>query len=248
MKFLPWLEAAIALAFIPMAAAQSPAFAVASIRLSGQEVKFEKDGSVQATPGTLQLRDVTLAHCMRWAYHVQDAQVAGPDALRDQRYDILAKADGPASEEPMRLMLRQLLADRFKVVFHRETREMRAYALTSADGGKKLHPSAPGTVPSRQNTAKSTVEKAASMPEFAEFMGDVLETPVVDQTNLKGRYDFVLDFTSYLPTLNRPTQLDDFLAILPSALKGELGLKLERQSKIPIEVLVIDHVEKPSEN
>jgi len=58
----------------------------------------------------------------------------------------------------------------------------------------------------------------------------------------------VLDFTSYLPTLNRPTQLDDFLAILPSALKGELGLKLERQSKIPIEVLVIDHVEKPSEN
>jgi len=145
-------------------------------------------------------------------------------------------------------MLRQLLADRFKIVFHRETREMRAYALTSADGGKKLHPSAPGTVPSRQNTAKSTVEKAASMPEFAEFMGDVLETPVVDQTNLKGRYDFVLDFTSYLPTLNRPTQLDDFLAILPSALKGELGLKLERQSKIPIEVLVIDHVEKPSEN
>lgn len=218
------------------------------IRGGGQEVQFEKDGAVEAVPGTVHLRDVTLAHCIRWAYHVQEAQVAGPDALRDQRYDIQAKADGPATEEQMRLMMRQLLADRFKLAFHRETRELRAYALTSTDGGKKLHPSAPGTVPSRQNAAKSTVEKAASMPEFAEFMSDIYETPVVDQTNLKGRYDFVLDFTSYLPPLNRPTQLDDFLAILPAALQGELGLKLERMHKLPVEVLVVDHIEKPSEN
>jgi uncharacterized protein (TIGR03435 family) len=148
----------------------------------------------------------------------------------------------------MRLMMRQLLADRFKLAFHRQTREMRAFALTSGDAEKKLHASAPGTVPSRQNTAMSLVAKALSMPELAEFLGDILETPVADRTNLKGRYDFVLDFTSYLPALNRPPELDDFLAILPSALTGELGLKLESVPRMPVEVIQVDHMQEPAES
>jgi len=247
MKFLPWLEAAIALAFIPMAAAQSPAFAVATIRPSAEQVKFESDGATGILPATLHMRDVTIDTCIKWAYNVQESQVLGPDLLRSERYDILAKADQPVSEDQMKLMLRNLLAERFKLTFHRETKEMRAHALTVARSGHKLHASAAGTKPSRENTARSTIAKGLTIQEFAAFLAGPLKTPIVDQTGLKGRYDFVLDFTPYLPP-GGPRGLDDFLDAIPATLEGELGLKLERQSKIPIEVLVIDHVEKPSEN
>jgi uncharacterized protein (TIGR03435 family) len=249
MKMRLWLPTlTIGLLMLPVSIAQSPAFAVATIRPSLEHVRFESDGATQIAPGTLHMRDVTVDTCMKWAYHVQEAQVAGPDSLRSERYDIQAKADGPVDEEQMRLMLRQLLADRFKLTFHRETRVMRAYALTVVHGGHKMHESAPDTRPSRENTAISTIAKSISMLEFANFLADPLETPVVDQTNLKGRYDFVLDFTPYLPVLDRPFRPDDFTGVLPAALQGELGLKLERLNKTPVEVLVVDHVEKPSEN
>jgi hypothetical protein len=91
MKKCHWIQIFTAGALLASAAAitaQSPAFADATIRRSGDEVQFEKDGSVEVAPGMVDLRDVTLSHCIRWAYHVQDAQVAGSEALRDQRYDI----------------------------------------------------------------------------------------------------------------------------------------------------------------
>jgi uncharacterized protein (TIGR03435 family) len=249
MKVPLWLPAlAAVLLLVPAAAAQSPAFGVATIRPTVDHVNFEKDGATQISPGSLHMRDVTLDTCIKWAYNVQEAQVAGPDALRSDRYDIQAKADGPATDDQMRLMFRQLLADRFKLDFHRETKVMRAYALTVLPTGQKLHESAPDTPRRRENTAVSTIAKSISMPEFANFLADAVETPVVDQTNLKDRYDFVLDFTPYLPVLDRPLQLHDFLEALQAALEGELGLKLERLNKTAIEVLVVDHVEKPSES
>jgi uncharacterized protein (TIGR03435 family) len=229
------------------ASAQAPAFAVATIRLSAAGVNFESDGETQMTPTTLHMRDVTIDSCIKWAYDVQEAQVAGPDLLRSERYDILAKADAPTTDEQMRLMLRQLLADRFQLTFHRESREMRALALIATHPGNKLHESAPGTQTVRQNTASSTIAKALTMQEFADFLAGPLKTPVVDQTNLKGRYDFVLDFTSYLPVGERPNE-SSVLNILQAALQGELGLKLEKEAKTPIEVMVIDRVEKPSPN
>ena len=229
------------------AVAQSPAFAVASIRPTLDHVKFERDGITEVTPGNLHMRDVTLVYCIEWAYNVQEKQVAGPD-LRSDRYDIQAKADGPASEDEMRLMMRQLLAERFKLSFHRETRVMRAYALTVLPTGSKLHEAAPGGTPHHEDTAYSTIAKSISMQEFADFLAAPMETPMVDQTGLKGRYDFILDFRPYLPVVDRPLGLDDFLGAMQAALEGQLGLKLERLNKMPIEVLVVDHVEKPSEN
>ena len=87
-----------------------------------------------------------------------------------------------------------------------------------------------------------------TMQEFADFLAGPMESPMVDQTGLKGRYDFVLDFRPYLPVVDRPLQLDDFLGAMKAALEGQLGLRLERLNKLPIEVLVVDHLEKPSEN
>ena len=229
-------------------AQSSPAFAVATIRPTLEEVKFERDGATQITPGNLHMRDVTLVYCIEWAYNVQEKQVSGPDLLRSERYDIRAKADGLASEDEMRLMMRQLLADRFKFSFHRESREMKAFALTVAPTGSKMKESAPGTTPHRENTAYTTIAKAMTMQEFADFLAAPMETPMVDQTGLKGRYDFLLDFRPYLPVVDRPLGLDDFLGAMQAALEGQLGLKLERLNKMPIEVLVVDHLEKPSEN
>jgi len=242
---IPILAAGLLL--IKVAAAQSPAFAVATIRPTLEEVKFERDGATQITPGNLHMRDVTLVYCIEWAYNVQEKQISGPD-LRSDRYDIQAKADGPATEDEMRLMMRQLLADRFKLSFHRETRVMKAFALTLLPTGSKMKESAPGATPHRENTAYSTIAKAMTMQEFANFLAGPMETPIVDQTGLKGRYDFILDFRPYLPVVDRPLGLDDFLGAMKAALEGQLGLKLERLNKIPIEVLVVDHIEKPSEN
>jgi uncharacterized protein (TIGR03435 family) len=226
------------------AAAADPAFAVTSIRPSAAPVPFEHDGRTETSPGALSMRDVSVITCIKWAYGVGEAQVAGPAWLQSERYDILAKADGPVGDEQLKLMLRTLLAERFKLAFQRETRELRGYALTVAKGAHKLHEAENAGNPFRQNSATGMIARSMTMSEFADFIAGPLQTPVVDKTGLKGRYDFAIDFTAYLPTDGtRP----DTIGIIMAALQGELGLKLESQ-KMSTEVLVINHAEKPSAN
>ena len=110
-------------------------FAVASIRPSAGDVKFEHDGKTEITPGTLTMRDVTAATCIKFAYGVQDSQISGPEWLQSEHFDILAKADSPVAEPQLKLMMQALLADRFKLSFHRQNKELSAYALTVAKGG-----------------------------------------------------------------------------------------------------------------
>lgn len=228
--------------------AQQPAFAVATIRPSSEQVRFEHDGRTDIQPDMLRMRDVTLNTCIKFAYSVQDSQIAGPGMLRSERYDIVAKNDAPISKDQMKQMLQALLADRFKLIFHREDRELKAFALVQAKGGSKMHKAPADGTTSRENTATGTIAKSLSMKDFADFLSGPVEAPIVDKTGLPGKYDFTMDFTSYLPQLDRPTKIDDFLGVIQATLEGELGLKLEPQKKASVEVLVIDHVEKPSEN
>jgi uncharacterized protein (TIGR03435 family) len=222
-------------------------FAVASIRPSSQSVQFERDGKTDTTPGTLRMRDVTIQTCIKWAYGVQRAQVVGPDDLEQVHYDIEAKSDEPVKPEQMKLMMQALLADRFKLKFHREQKEMRRYAMVVLPtGSRNLKPSEPGGEPYRQNSARGTVVRSTTMQEWADFLAGPLETPVVDKTGLPGRYDFSIDFTPYLPKDQVPMQQDPGY-IVNITLQGDLGLKLE-PGKGPVEVMVVDHVEKPSEN
>jgi len=229
--------------------ASAQAFAVASIRPSAAEVKFEHDGKTETTPGNLRMQDVTVSTCIKWAYGVQDSQISGPEWLQSQHYDIVAKADGPVAADQMKVMLRTLLADRFGLSFHRESKELRSYVLTVSKGGHKLHESVGEGKPFRQNSAIGTTVKATTMKEFADFMSGPLQTPVVDMTGLSGRYDFVLDFTPYLPDGEHVMKVDfaNTTGIIIAALQGELGLKLESK-KESVEVMAIDHVEKPSAN
>jgi uncharacterized protein (TIGR03435 family) len=229
------------------AASAQTTFAVASIRPSSQSVQFERDGKTDLTPVALRMRDVTVQTCIKWAYGVQRAQVVGPDDLEQIHYDIEAKTDEPAKPEAMKRMMQALLADRFKLKFHRERREMRRYAMVVLPtGAKNLKPSEPDGETYRRNSARGTVVRSTTMQEWADFLAGPLETPVVDKTGLAGRYDFSIDFTPYLPRDQVPMQQDPGY-ILNITLQGDLGLKLE-PGRGPVEVMVIDRVEKPSEN
>jgi uncharacterized protein (TIGR03435 family) len=236
--------------FLAGAAAQKPTFEVATIRPSREAVKFESDGKTEISGDTLRMQDVTVNTCIKLAYHVQNRRIAGPDWLRTERFDITAKTDGPADEYTMKQMLQSLLADRFGLSFHREPREMKAILLTVANGGAKLTLTAtPDAKPFRANSANGTIARAMPIGEFADFLSGPIEMPVVDQTGLTGRYDFILDFTPYLPdpAKNMDASRPDATAILKTALNDELGLKMT-SGKAQIDVLVIDHVEKPSQN
>ena len=224
-------------------------FSVASIKPSAADVKFENDGKTEITPGTLTMRDVTVATCIKFAYGVQDNQISGPEWLKSDHFDILAKSDAPVDVDQLRLMLQSLLAERFKLTFHRQTRELSAYAMTIAKGGHKLKESVPGTVLFRQNTAISTIARGITMKEFADFLSGPLRTPIVDMTGLNGKYDFVLDFTHFIPGGEQAMKVsfDDTNGIVLAAMQAELGLKMESK-KEAVEVLVIDHVQHPSDN
>jgi uncharacterized protein (TIGR03435 family) len=198
----------------------------------------------------------------------------GPAWLTSERYEIDAKAEGNASPEMMMgPMMQTLLEDRFKLKIHRETREVPVYALRVAKGGPKLTPFQEGScTPSTSAEAPPVRGKPPVCKTFAsskgsnlmilqgqgltldEFSGVVLaasalgfkfDRPVINRTGIVGRFDFHLEFA-----------IDDLLVAAPSgaagpsiftAIQQQLGLRIE-PTKGPSEVLVIDHVEKPSEN
>jgi uncharacterized protein (TIGR03435 family) len=158
-------------------------------------------------------------------------------------------------------MLRKLLSDRFHLTFHREPKEMRAYALTIAKGGPKLKESTMSTDASPEGppplifvVSPQLVRlpgRSATMSELASVMQRAaLDDPVLDQTGLTGRYDFDLEFTPdeavFGGAIGKGTD-DSNKPGLFAAMQQQLGLKLEATRGL-VDVLVIDHVERPSEN
>ena len=235
---------------VSTARAQQPVFAVATIRPSSAEVKFEHDGKTETTPGTLRMQDVSVQTCIEWAYGVQHSQISGPDSTDSEKFDLVAKADFPASEEQMKQMMQTLLAERFKLSYHHQNKELKAFVLTVAKGGAKVHPAAePDAKPFRQNSANGSVVRSTTIQDFGDFLSGPLQMPVVNETGLTGKYDFVLDFTPYLsdPNHNMDVSKLDSTGIIKAALEAELGIKMELR-KTQVDVMVIDHVEKPSAN
>jgi uncharacterized protein (TIGR03435 family) len=229
------------------AAGQTPtAFDVASIRPSSGDMKFERNGKTEAAHGTLAMRDVTVSTCIQWAYGVSQAQIQGPASLTDVHYDITAKTDPDATEKQMRLMLRTLLSDRFKLALHVEKKELHVYSLVVSKGGVKMHPSAPGGTMSRENSATGMVARSITMRELADYLSDPLNAPLTDETGLQGAYDLTIDFTPYVD-MERGDVRPDPAAVLKAALRGDLGLDLVKGMK-SVDVMVVDHVEPPSSN
>jgi uncharacterized protein (TIGR03435 family) len=236
----------LAASSLSKAALAQAAFDVAVIHPSGAEVKFERNGTTEVAYGTLRMRDVTLSTCIQWAYSTSQALVSGQSSLTDVHYDITAKTDPSTSRDQMRLMLRTLLADRFKLAFHAEKRELRAYTLAVSKTGIKMHPSGPGGKMFRENSATGMVARSISMKELADYLSDPLDAPLTDGTGLPGRYDFTIDFTPHVD-MERSDVRPDPAAVLKAALKGDLGLDLVQRKEVR-DVLVVDHLEPASSN
>jgi uncharacterized protein (TIGR03435 family) len=219
--------------------------------------------STHTNQGSLRMSGVTLKRCILYAYRMQDYQVSGgPDWLDKDRYEISAKAadqaeklTGTANRERMEAMLQTLLADRFKLVIHRETKVLPAYALVVAKGGFKLKEVQPdGGTSTSSGRGKLTAGKI-SMEQLATTLSGMMDRPVVDMTGIKGVFNLKLEWTpddsqpAVKPGGNdEPVSLDK--ASGPSiftAIQEQLGLRLEAQ-KAPVEKIIVDHAEKPSEN
>jgi len=236
-----------------LAQSDAPAFEVASIKPSEL---FRKGGegsrrqSIQAEPGSLTMRNVTLTNAIAWANSMQDFQVTGPAWIGEERYDILAKAGSQAPEDRLRLMLRALLAERLAVASHREEKVMPFYLLTVAKGGPKVKESDgegdPEIHPGRNRTTVAAVRMTTA--RFCELLSLMLHAPIQDQTGLKGRYDATLDFSQLIAAYPQGPSPDDIPAMIMNGIQDMLGLKLEPK-KGPVEIVVVDRAEKvPTEN
>jgi len=229
----------------------TPAFDVAAVKVNNTPMPndMHEIDKIATSPTSLTMTKIRLKSAIKWAWSVTGYQVSGPAWLDTERYDIFAKTAGPVGEDQLRLMLRALLADRFKLAFHSETKVLQAYELVVAKGGTKFKESEgdgdasfePGRGPGMNVAAKRM-----SLTEFAELASGPLQAPVLNKTGLKGRYDFALNLTPYM-TSDR-MGLEDLPGFLSQALQEQLGLKLETR-KDPLETMVIEHVERiPAEN
>lgn len=194
-------------------------------------------------PTELYLENTSLRKCIALAYNVsedRDNAISAPDWLNFERYDIAAKFPAGTPLDQVRAMLQNLLADRFKLRLHRESKEVAMYALVTAKNGPKLAESAAGTQGSIGMSQGHLSGKGVPVAALADRLsGPVFQLgrPVVDRTGISGLYDFTLDWGS-----------DDSTPSLFTALQEQLGLRLEAQ-KGSVEVLVVDSMErKPTPN
>jgi uncharacterized protein (TIGR03435 family) len=231
--------------------AQQPAFEVASVKPHKQDVAGESRSreSIDTVPGVLTVRNASLNSCIKWAYLVRDYQISGPAWLNEERYDITAKAAGPARLDELRRMLRTLLAERFSLQLHREAKELPVYRLVAAKSGPKLHKAEPGGNTSIQGENGSFVFRGTSMEQLAEDLSGLTQVdgPVLDRTGIPGVFDFSLKFGEDNIEMKRALIAGDgpsIFTLIPELLR----LKLEARKDV-VEVLVIDHAERaPSEN
>lgn len=226
----------------------SPAtFEVASVKAS-QPGKL----SIEPGPSSLTMRHVRMNACIAWAFDIQEPQIAGPNWLNDVTFDIFAKAAAPATEAELRNMLQALLAERFQLTFHRETKELTALALTVSSKGHKLKPAEKPGNPSFQTGQLSLTGTGATLGELTLFLSQALREPVIDQTGLKGLFDYTLDINAYVTDEIRKSGGDgpplEANSIIAQAMQAQLGLKVEGK-KVALPMLIVDHLEKsPTEN
>ncbi len=233
------------LTLAPVASAQTPSFEVATIKPNPTCDSRQGYWSSPNTPD-FKASCITLALLMRLAWNVDPSQVANqPSWLDSDLFDVAAKPEAGIvlSRDELRPRLQILLAERFHLVTHKETRMLPGYALVVAKGGQKLIPGHPdGKLNWRSGVyAGHTEVHNCTLPFLAQMLTPVAGFPVVDQTNLTGSYDINL---VYSPDPETESTLPGLFA----AIRATLGLELKSR-KVPVETIVIDHVDRqPAEN
>jgi uncharacterized protein (TIGR03435 family) len=220
-------------------------------------------GGVRPAPGGRRYvgSNLSLRGYLWVAYQVKPEQIAGgPGWIATEPYDLNAEAEQPSSIEDLHVMLQNILVERFKIQFHFEKKEMQAYTLTIGKNGPKnlkIHPKASGGDVILDQVAEQPFHQkwnahCASINFFTWRLSQTFDRPVINQTNLDGCFDFELRFTQDLPAGVEDGQLFNGVALDTSgptifqALQSQLGLKLEAK-KAPVETMVIDHAERPTE-
>ena len=267
-------------------------FEVASIRPSAGPAAERMAVGVHIDGARISCTSLSLRDYITSAYQVKLYQVVAPDWIAGERFDVQATLPPGATQEQVPDMLKALLADRFGMKFHRETRDFPVYGLVVAKGGLKMKESTPDPedAPAKEKTPSVNVSGSGGrggvhieyghgsfftmadnkfiarklpMASFAEVLARFEDRPVVNMTELTGSYDIDLEFTpeDYMAMLIR-SAISAGVTLPPEALRllsgssgdsllnalQRLGLKLETR-KAPLEVLVIDHIEKaPTEN
>lgn len=237
------------------------AFTVASIKpnRSSDErfmLRFLPGGGLTAT-------GVTLKMLMMNAYEIAGYQIAGAPAwLGTERWDIEAKTDsvhGALKRDELDTMLLRLLQDRFQLKTHRQMKKLPAYALVVAKGGPKLKPHpADHARPQERFGFGAASGSNVAIPELARQLSLGLGRPVLDRTGLAGGYDFTLEWTpapgdftpaaiGLPPRAGPPHPADPDRPSIFTAIEEQLGLRL-KSTKAPVDILVIDQVDRPSEN
>ena len=243
----------IALLGLSAALAQTgpaPAFEVVSIKASTENGRQDK-----TTPGTIFERGETLKDLIAVAFGVKDYQVmGGPKWADSDRYDIVAKASGPADDKLLFQMLQTLLAERFHLETHRESKPATGYVLLAPKTGLKAQPAKDPDHPSRSSSNGKLTAKAVSMAQLASWLARRTGIPVVDGTGLSQLYDFEMTWD---PALDRADPLapgggnvaasDPKGLPLALALREQTGLRLEAR-KVSLETIVVDRAEKPTLN
>jgi uncharacterized protein (TIGR03435 family) len=235
-------------------AAKAPAFEVASITPcppGTPEPPGEHAAMVQFTypGGRFTARATTVKFLLEWAYDLLPAQHStGPAWMGAQRYDIVAKAAGNASDEEMKRMARTLLAERFQLKFHRESKQTPVIVLSLGKTPPKLYPPQEGEKHSLQVRPQTGADEKPvsyhvaatrfSLVQLLQTFARQLDRVIVDETGLEGDFDFTLDLT---PDDARPNPLDPSLIV--AAIEQQLGLTVTSR-KQAVDFFSIDGVEK----
>ena len=209
--------------------------------------------------------NVPVRFLITMAYMLKDTQLTGlPGWADSEKYDLQTKTDGPVHEDQIYVMMRSLLTDRFGLQAHWVTKRQSVYALSIARGGSRLQPSKEGgcVVAGKNNSPSPPGDKPPdycgtyfwrggqidghriTISQLLVALGSQLDYPLIDRTGLKGAYDIHFTFN---PDESVNDGADNTGASIFTSLQEQLGLRLQ-SSKGPVKVLVIDHIERPSEN
>ena len=222
-----------------------PTFEVASVRPVKSSLK--ESPKLAIAPGSINFTNVSLKDCVKAAYSVKPYQISGPGWLESERYDLSAKAAGAAPEAQLMQMLQSLLAERFQLKLHHETKELAVYALVAGKGGAKLQE---GDSMAKPAVDFTSIPGAISfrnygMPAFAEALSGRLfrlDRPVVDQTGLRGVYNINLKLADSIADIKRAAADSSDTPPVFRVLEQETGMRLTPQ-RASLDTIVIDHAE-----
>lgn len=226
----------------------APAIAQPPLKFEVASVKphppSDREGNIGPFPGGFKATGIPLNVLIQIAYRLKEYQIAGsPSWVNEDHFDIEARfsAGLNPNHEQQQKMLQALLGDRFGLKIHFEKRELPALAITLIKGTSKLTPAGPSDPDTPELTLSNGFVRArgTTMAGLADAIANESDRAVIDRTGLAGKFDVTLKWS---PDINDPTGVG-----LVTAMEEQLGLKLE-STKAPVDVLVVDSVQKPSQN